>query len=177
MYTYSDTYTYTETRIGVIDDHFEMFLTCAGVSERDRKKLIQSVEAHELDAVGIYIEDNGYRIAEVEFSIDWNLHNQMLGTYGERFNVDLPGWNNNVSPEAYVSAQRLVEVAKKMKKSVRSWIRVSNTIRNNPQKHRTVCDNLGYSYGSSVSPWKNPPVEQERQVNYLPEAKVTRRTI
>ena len=175
--TYTNSYTYTRTRIGVIDDHFELFLTCAKMPKSDIKKLLKAVDNKELSAVGIYIEDGGYRIAELEFEIDWDEHQRMIGVYGTQFNTDLPGWDNSVSPEAYIAAQRLVEAAKQMGKTVRSWIRVSPSVRNNPARHKAVCANLGYVYGSTVPSWKDEPITQSRNVNYLPEAKVTQRTI
>lgn len=152
-------------------------MTCAGMSKTDIKKFLKAVDNKELSAVGIYIEDNNYRIAEVSFEIDWDKHQQLVSTCGSHFDIDLPGWDNGVSPEAYITAQRLVKMAKQMGKTVHSWIMVSPTVRNNPVKHKAVCDNLGYSYGSSVSPWKNTPVTQSRNVNYLPEAKITQRSI
>ncbi len=152
-------------------------MTCANMPKRDIKKLLKAVDNKELSAVGIYIEDDDYRIAEVEFEIDWDEHQHMIGACGTHFNTDLPGWDNGVSPEAHIAAQRLVEAAKQMGKPVHSWIRVSPSVRNNPARHKTVCDNLGYSYGSTVSPWKDKPITQSRNVNYLPEAKVTQRTI
>ena len=173
--TYTNPYTYTRTRIGVIDDHFEMFLKCANMSKSDIKKFLAAADNKELSAVGIYIEDGGFRIAEVEFEIDWDEHQRMIGIYGTQFDTDLPGWDNGVSPEAYIAAQRLVKAATDMSKPVRSWIRVSLSVRRNPEKHKTVCNNLGYLYGGTVSPWKHEPVSQTRNVNYLPEAKVTQR--
>lgn len=147
------------------------------MSKFDIKRLLKAVDNKELSAVGIYIEDNNYRIAEVEFEIDWDKHQHMIGTYGAQFNTDLPGWNNGVSPEAYIAAQHLVEAAKQMGKTVHSWISVSPAVYNNPVKHKEVCDNLGYSYGCTVPPWKNEPITQRRSVNYLPEAQITQRTI
>lgn len=139
--------------------------------------MLKAANNKELNAVGIYIEHDGYRIAEVEFEIDWDEHQHMVGLYGARFNANLPGWDKGVAPEAYITVQRLVEAAKKMDKPVRSWIRVSSSVRNNPEKHKAVCEDLGYSYGSTVPPWKEEPTTESRNVNYLPEAKVTQRTI
>lgn len=173
--TYTNSYTYTRTRIGVIDDHFELFLTCAEMSKNDIKKILEAVDNKELSAVGIYIEDNNYRIAEVEFEIDWDEHQHLIGVYGTQFDTDLPGWDNGVSPEAYVAAQRLVAAAKQMGKPVRSWISVSPSVYDNPAWHKAVCDNLGYSCGSTVPPWKDEPITQSRSVTYLPEAKITQR--
>lgn len=47
----------------------------------DIKKLLKAVDNKELSAVGIYIEDGGYRIAEVEFEIDWDEHQRMIVSY------------------------------------------------------------------------------------------------
>lgn len=175
--TYTDTksYSYTKTRIGVIDDHFEMFLRCSNFSDHDVDLLLKAVENKELSAIGIYIEDDGYRIAEVEFEIDWDEHQRMIGTHGYYLNVDIPGWKNGVSPEAYVPARRLVELAKQEHKVVHSWICVSPDVRRDKAKHKAVCKKLGYCFGGSVPHWKNPPIEQERRINNLQEAKVTSR--
>ncbi len=175
--TYTNTSTYTTTRIQVLDDHFEMFLTCANMEPTEIEKLIGAVERHELCAVGIYIEDAGYRVAEVEFAIDWEEHERQVNIHGKMFDADLPGYKNNVSPEAYVAAQRLVKAAKSMNKPVRSWIRVTHEVYKDVEKHKKVCNELGYSFGSTVSPWKNPPVTRERQIGGLPEAKTIQRTV
>ncbi len=161
----------------MIDDHFEMFLACANVPRPEIEKLLESVDNQELSAIGIYIEDGGYRIAEVEFEIDWDEHQRMVGVCGAQFDIDLPGWENGISPEAYVSARRLTKAAKAMGKPVCSWIRVSPDVRKNPTKHKAVCDKLGYSFGSTVPPWKDNPKEKFRTVDDLPEAKVIRRSV
>lgn len=173
--TYTNPYTYTRTRIGVIGNHFELFLTCSEMEKSDIKKLLKAADNKELSAVGIYIEDDGYRIAEVEFEIDWDEHQRMVGVYGSQFNIDLPGWDDGVSPEAYIAVQHLVDAAKEMGKPVCSWIMVSPSIRNNPTRCKAVCDYLGY--GGTVPAWKDTPITQSRNVNYLPEAKVTQRVI
>lgn len=177
MKTYTDSYSYTRTRIGVIDDHFEMFLRCSGFSDHNVELFLEAVENKELSAIGIYIVEDGYRIAEVEFEIDWDEHQQMIGTYGYSFDVDIPGWKDGVSPEAYVPAQRLVKAAKKENMVVHSWILVSPDVRRDKAKHRALCERLGYCFESSVPSWKNPPIEQKRCIDDLPEAKVTSRTV
>lgn len=176
IYLSTYTYTYTTTRIQVLDDHFELFLRCSSIEHKNREKLRDAVERQELSAIGIYIEDNGYRIAEVEFSVDWDEHKRQISMNGTMFDTDLPGFEKNVAPEAYVAAQRLVSAAKTMNKPVRSWILVSPEVRSNPQRHKQLCDELGYCYGSSVAPWENTPDSRERNINYLPEATVTQRT-
>ena len=145
------------------------------MSKPDIKKLLNAADNKELSAVGIYIEDAGYRIAEVEFEIDWDEHQRMIGVCGAQFNTDLPGWDNGVSPEAYIAAQHLVNAAKELGKSVRSWIRISPSIHSNSAHYKAICNDLGY--GGTVPPWKNTPITKSRNVNYLPEAKVTQRVI
>jgi len=173
--TNTNSYSYTRIRIDVINNHFEMFLRCSDFSDHDVDLFLEAVENKELCAIGIYIVDAGYRIAEVEFEIDWDEHQQMIETYGYYLDTDIPGWKNGISPEAYVPAQRLVKFAKKEKKVVHSWIRVSPDVRRDKAKHKAVCKKLGYSFESSVPPWKNPPIEQERYINNLQETKVTSR--
>jgi len=164
---------YTKSRIEVLNDHFEMFLRCSDLSDSDVEKLLESADKQEISAVGIYIEEKNYRIAEVEFAIDWLKHNDLVKTRGKVFDTDLAGWKNGIAPEAYISAQRLVNYAKQMRAPVRSWIRVSQSIRADTEKHKQVCTRLGYCYGNSVAPWENEPDEKTRYINGLEEAKVT----
>ena len=176
-YTNSDSYThpYTRTRIGVIGNHFELFLRYSNFTDHDVELFLEAVENKELSAIGIYIEDDGYRIAEVEFEVDWDEHQRMIGTHGYFFDTDIDGWDEGTAPEAYVPARRLVKAAKRMNKAIRSWIRVSPDVRRDKAKHKAVCEKLGYCFGSSVAPWKIPPLEDEFSLIDLPEARVTSR--
>ncbi len=70
-----------------------------------------------------------------------------------------------------------ITLAKQKGKKVRSWICVTDFVRNDPKKHKAVCDALGYSFGSSVSPWKSQPKEHTRIITYLEEAKVIQRLV
>lgn len=173
--TYS--YSYTQTRAGVLDIHFELFLRCANIPDKRIKKILQSVDNRELSAVGIYLESGNCRIAEVEFRIDWEEHQRQVNANGELFDTECPGWKDGVAPEAYILVQRLCERAKEMELPVRSWIRVSPHILKNPAKHRSICDALGYNFGSSVPPWKTSPVEKPWQINYLSEATAISREV
>ena len=128
----------------------------------------------ELASVGIYVESGGYRAIEVEFEIDWDEHERMIGTYGLQFNADLPGWDKGVAPEAYIAAQRLVKAAEKMGKPVHTWVMFSPAVRRDPKRYESLQKAIGCGK-SSVPDWKNDPVTQTRTVNYLPEAKVTQR--
>lgn len=169
------TQSFTKARIDVLSDHFELFLRCGGISESSIEKFLDAVERQELDAVGVYIEEGGYRVAEVEFEVNWETHNQMVHLNGKMFDTDLPGWNNGVSVEAYVAASRLTRLARAKGVEPRSWIRVSEKVRADKVKHRKVCDTLGYAYGSSVCPWKNMPLEQRRTIEGLEEGTITTR--
>lgn len=177
VYTKTSTFTksYTRTRIDVLDDHFELFLRCSNMKDADVDKMLLAVERQELDAVGIYLQEGNYRISEVEFSIDWEKHNEMVRLSGELFDTDIGGWKNGVAPEAYISVQKLVQLAKERKLKINSWIRVSSYIREHPSEHKRVCENLGYNYGGSVPPWKYPPKEKARQISGLEEGKITTR--
>ena len=110
--TYS--YSYTQTRAGVLDIHFELFLRCANIPDKLIKKILQSVDNRELSAVGIYLESSNCRIAEVEFRIDWEEHQRQVNANGELFDTECPGWKDGVAPEAYILVQRLCERAKEM---------------------------------------------------------------
>lgn len=169
------TSTFTRTRLDVLDDHFELFLRCSNMEDSDVEKMLLSVEKHELDAVGIYLQEGEYRISEVEFCIDWDKHIEMVRLSGELFDTDIGGWKEGVAPEAYIPVQRLVQLAKERKLKVRSWIRVSRYIREHPAEHKRVCEELGYNYGSSVAPWKYPPKEKARQISGLEEGQITTR--
>lgn len=175
--TTTDTNIYTKARINIIQEHFELFVRCGGMNDKEVDKLLQAVEKRELEAVGIYIEENGYRIAEVEFQVDWEEHLELTHVYGDIFDADLPGWKEGVAPEAYVIVSRLAKEAKKRNLSVNSWIRVSDSIRISEKEHKRVCDELGYSFDSPPPKWRDEPHENSRSIEGLKEAKVTTRHI
>lgn len=173
--TYSETYTHP--RIDVIGTHFELFLRCAGEDDSTVEKFLKSIKDHELQAIGIYIEEDGYRIAEVELEIDWEEHLYLTNIKGDLFDTDLSGWKNNVAPEAYVLVSRLAKASKDLKLPISSWILVSDHIRQSPEEHKRVCEKLGYLYGSSIPPWKKPPMENSRKILGMEELKVAARSI
>lgn len=178
-YTKTKSYTqsFTKTRISVLDDHFEMFLRCANMSDAEVEKLLNAVEKHEIEAVGVYLQEGEYRIAEVEFNVNWEKHQTLLQLSGDLFDTDIGGWKDGVSPEAYIPVQHLVKASKKLNLPVRSWIRVSSAIRKNPTKHKLVCNELGYCFGGGVPPWKSNPNEKTRNIQGLAEANVVSREI
>jgi len=177
----SDTFVFSRTI--VLDDHFELFFRCSdNMSDSDVEKHLFAIDRHELQAVGVYIEENGYRIAEVELRVDWKKHIELIKIHGNMFDTCLPGWkpgwkNHRTAPEAYVAVGHLAREAKNRGLEVRHWISVSDRIRESDTEHKRVCNELGYEYGSSVAPWKNPPIEHTRQIQGLPEGSVTTRRI
>ncbi len=175
--TNTNTKTYITTRINVIEDHFELFLRCANMNDDEVEKFLCAVEKKELNAVGIYIMEGKYRIAEVRFEIDWDKHVELESICGRLFDTDLPGWKDGTAPEAYVAVSRLVKYAKKQNLNICSYITVSDFIRRNENEHKRVCNELGYSYGRSVPDWKDSPKEQIREIVGLSEAKIISKQI
>jgi hypothetical protein len=175
MSTNTYTHTYTKPRIDVVEDHFTFFFACAGLNKADIKKHLDSIRSNELQAVGVYLEKDGFMIAEVELDVDWNVHHDAIRVSGNMFDTNRGGWKNGVAPEAYILVQGLVDEANRLGLEIRHWIRVTQAVRNDSNKHKMVCDNLGYSFGSSVAKWKKPPAAVSRGINYLPEATVTTR--
>jgi len=174
-YTSTNSWTYLKPRIGVLEDQFELFFRCSGMDEVDVEKHLKAIEMQQLQAVGVYISENGYRIAEVELRVNWKEHMDLIQIYGDMFDTDFPGWKNGAAPEAYVAVGRLAREAKSRGLRIRHWISVSKKVRDSALIHMLVCNNLGYTHGSSVEPWIRPPTEHERQVQGLLEARVTQR--
>ena len=169
----TSTYTYTKTRLSVIDDQFKLFFTCAGMSENVIERMLKAIEDHKLSAVGIYIEDGGFMIAEVSISIDWDEHNRIVIKTGNTMDSDIAGWKDGVAPEAYIPVQSLSKKAKAMGKSLRSWILVSEDYRRISTMHKAVCDELGYCYEAPSPSFKEKPVERNRKINGLEEMQVS----
>lgn len=175
--TNTDTQTYTKARIDVIEDHFELFLRCAGMDDDTVEKFLCSVEKQEIDEVGVFIVQESYRVAEVAFNVNWHTHMELVRLNGDIFDTELPGWDKGTSPEAYVAVGRLVKEAKRLNLDIQSWIHVTDVIRSSEEEHKRVCNELGYSFGGKVTPWKSKPLENVRQIEGLPEAKIISRQI
>lgn len=170
--TTTSTSTYTKSRINVIGDHFELFLRCSNIKDDKIDKMLAAVAKHELSAVGIYVEENNYRVAEVRLEIDWKEHIELQTICGDLFDTDLPGWKDGLAPEAYVSASRLVKAAKEHNLKVASYIVASDYIRKDEDLYKKVCSELGYDYSSSVPQWQSKPKEYTRKIEGLPEVKI-----
>jgi len=174
--TYTHTHTYTKPRMDVVVDQYELFLRYAGVEDTRIDKLLESIKSKEIKAMGAYLEENGYRIAEVELEIEWDLHDQLIRAEGELFDTDLGGWVDGAAPEIHMYVRRLAKFAKEKSLSIRTWIRVSTTISNEPTRHEAVCKKLGYAFGNAVPAWRNGSnSEIVKKVLDLPEMKVVNR--
>jgi len=174
-FTKSYTYSFTKLRLDVVGDQFGLFFKYSGMNSNDIHKHLQSIKNYELQAVGVYLEQNGYCIAEVELNVDWNVHHENVRISGSVFDTDIPGWKNGAAPEAWVAVHRLVNAASWMNLHIKRWIRVSSFVRNDPYRHKQVCNKLGYNYGSYVAPWKTRPSEQSRQIQWFEEGRVITR--
>ena len=172
---YTHTYTYTKARSLVLDDHFELFLRCSEIDDETVVKMLEAAHNRELEAVGIYIARQGYMIAEVEFCVDWDKHDEIIKAKGPEIDTYLPGWKKGIAPEAYISAQRLVQAAREQNLELSSWIRVTDRVWRDTSYQKRVCKNLGY--GGNVPEWLRTPNEKSRNIHYLEEATVTTREI
>lgn len=173
---YTETNVYTKTRLEVVSDQFELFLTYTGMRRLDREKLLAAIARGELAAIGAFLERDGFRYVEVEVEVDWELHAMLKRADGDAFNTDLPGWEENASPEVHQYARRLSHIAREEGLKVRHWIRVSREILLDPERHKELCDSLGYSFGSGVPPWPmGDPKEREVSVLDLPEIRLYER--
>ena len=174
--THTQTNTYTKPRIEVVRDQFELFLRYTGISSTRLDALLLSIERGELASIGAYLEKDGCRLMEVEVEVDWELHAQLKNAEGDLFDTDLPGWEENASPEVNMYAHRISRVAKDLDLKVRHWILVDRRIRADPEQHKKLCDSLGFSFKSSVPPWPDgKPSEKGINVLDLPEAKIYQR--
>lgn len=171
--TYTNTHTYTKPRTEVVRDQFELFLRYTGMRPDARERLLASIARGELEALGAYLERDGFRFMEVELEVDWELHAQLKRAEGDMFDTDQPGWEENASPEVNQYAHQISRIAKREGLRVRHWIRVNRDIRSDPTRHRALCESLGYSFGWTVPPWRGDgPKEREISVLDLPETRI-----
>ena len=163
---YTNTYTYTKPRTEVIRDQFEVFLRYTGMVAADRDKLLASIERGELAAIGAFLEKDGYRFMEVELEIDWKFHAKLKRAEGDKFDTDLPGWEEYGTPEVNKCAQQISRIARDEGLRVRHCIRVIDQIISDPTWHQALCESLGYSFGSTLPPWRGGS-SREKKVNII----------
>lgn len=163
------------TRIDVLGINFSIFLATAKMDDSSINRMKTAVYNKEVEAVGIFLEEGGYKIAEVEYNIDWNKHEEMCTASGSMFDINEKGYVNGVCPEVRFTVSALVDEAEQRGLPIRSWIRVTRQVRENPLKHKEVCDKLGYCYGKSAPGWKNGYNENTWNVYKLEETNVVYR--
>ena len=174
--THTHTHTYTKPRSEVVRDQFELFLRYTGMPPAERELILAAIARGDLDALGAFLERDGFRFVEVELTVDRKLHAQLKIADGDMFDTDQPGWEDNVSPEVNQYARQISRIAKRERLKVRHWIMVNSEIRANPKRHKSLCESLGFSFGSSPPPWPHAtPREREIEILDLPEMKIYER--
>lgn len=165
----------TASRLDVLGINFSVFLSRAGMDDIAISRMRTAVSNREIEAVGIYLESGGYKIAEVEYNIDWEKHEERCTASGTIFNLNEKGYVNGVCPEIRFTVDTLVDKAKKQMLPIKSWIRVTSQVRENPAKHKDVCDRLGFCYGKYAPGWNNGYNENTWNVMNLEETNVVLR--
>lgn len=151
--TKTKTNTYTSARIFVIEDQFEILMRYGGFAESRRRAIKEEIEKENVQELGLVVEKNGYRIAEVSLEVNWALHKQLVKLEGEAFDQEKAGWENGECPEVSVYAARIAHAAKDVSGNLRSWIRFSDSVRSKPEQHKELCEKLGFAYGCAPPPF------------------------
>lgn len=163
------TRTFTMTRIAVVEDQFDLMLRYSSMGTTRRQKILKRISEKKVEGLGLYLEDDGYMLAEVSLIVDWEKHSDFVNATGSLFDADRPGWEDGVCPEISVAANRIAKEAKNQGKQIRVWIRFSGTIRQNPNEHKAICDELGFNYRESAPGWKSDYVMTGGKCPDLPE--------
>jgi len=151
--TYTRTHTYTKLRTEVVRDQFELFLRYTGMKEERREGLLEDIARFEVEAVAAYLVRNDFRLVEVELEVDWDLHALLRRAEGDLFDTDLPGWENGGAPEVDQYARQMGRISKRFSLPIRHWIQVTGAVRSDPQRHRALCEELGFRFRSGVESW------------------------
>lgn len=160
---------FTKPRIAVVEDQFDLMLRYSSMEKSQRQKILKRISERKVEGLGLYIEDEGYMLAEVSLVVDWGKHENFVRATGSLFETDRPGWEDGICPEVGVAANRIANEAKEQGKRIRVWIRFADDVRRNPSEHREMCDELGFKYEGSMPGWKNGYVEAGGKCPDLPE--------
>lgn len=150
---------FTKTRIAVVEDQFNLMLRYSSMDGSRRERILNRISQKKVDGLGLYIEDEGFMLAEVSLVVDWNTHENLVNAVGSLFDTSLPGWEDNVCPEVWVAANRIANEAKDLGKRLRTWIRFSSSVYSNLEELKAMCEELGFSYGGKMPGWKAGYVE------------------
>ncbi len=171
MSTY--TYTHAYTRAEAVVDQVSVLYSEAGIEASSTSKVCMGVENKWLVAVGLYLAREGQRVYEIEARINWSAHSDVAEL---EFSSDLPGWENNGSPEAVILGRRFAEVADRKGLVPRYWVRFSAEIRADPAWHQRLCPEVGVVYDGSLPAWANPPSTRSLPLQDLREIGMTERS-
>lgn len=158
MATYTHTSTYTSARIDVVAKQFERGLFCAGLSHKRIEKILAAIKEKKIAAIGIYALDyDKKRIAEVEISVDWTKHENLIKVYGNQFEC-LGAINGKTGeaaePKVYVNS--LVQLAKDNDFELSCWIRVTDAVRKDSGEYKKTLRTLGFG-GGKIEDWRSKP--------------------
>ena len=155
--------------------HAARFLELAGVDAARAARVADAIELKQLDAVAVYaVDHSNARVIEQEFQIDWGHHLSLLSS-APTVDASQPGWEDRLSVEVRVACERFRRTTDALGLSVRSWVRFSSAIHNDPIEYRRLCGELGYLPGGTVPSWKGVYQEQRLSVTGLDEATITMR--
>lgn len=167
----------TTTRTEVIAEEFEIFLRYSGLATRYRDRILVGVKERWFSHVGVFLlSDREQRILEAEISVDWAQHAEFASLY-PTIRTDLPGWEDGASPEIIVIGQRFGREAQKMGRDVHCWVRFTAEIGRNPDRHRSLCNEVGVVYKSTVPKWESDPEERSYTLADLNEMRTTYRHV
>ena len=178
MSTYTHTSTYTNTRIEVIAKQFERGLYCAGISKKRIEKILEAIKEKKISAIGIYALDyDKKRVAEVEISVDWTKHENLVKVYGNQFEY-LGAINGRTGeaaePKVYVNA--LIQLAKDNDFELSCWIRATNTARKSDREYGRFLRSVGF--GREIESWRSRPEKMSSEkILALEEMKIQLRGV
>lgn len=143
------------------------------ITNDDIKILFGAAERKELYAVGVYLENRDYRIAEIEITIDWNEYHRIQATQGPFLYVNQPDWERGVPSEICTIKKRLLDIAVNAGKPLYAWF--------SSLKHqfdgRNRREKIVYYFEKKVPAWAGTPNESQVYINGLQEITVTMRSI
>jgi len=166
------TFTGTYTRTQAVVDQVDIFLRYAGIDQADRERILNAINEKWLQAVGVFLLDDGLRVLEAEIRIDWSAHSDHANL---TISSDLPGWEEGGAPEVIVFGRRFGEAAKSRHVQPSFWVRFVGRILLNPALHRRLCETVGVVYGGGVPAWKSEPKSRSMALQDLAEVAVSLR--
>lgn len=123
--TFTTTRTFTQTQIVLMQ--YRIAFDYAGVLSEERvDNILWAIESQAVAAVGIYACDgNRQRVAEVEISVDWEKHNQIVKLSGGTFDYFGGGFNRSTgeASETKRCVNTVVKLAQDRGYQLGCWVR------------------------------------------------------